>query len=129
MAKLKGETLTDDKTMIMECVIQLVSNLPSNSKLRVELTNTFLGELWYSLEHPPSLYVGEKYQYRQADGSNNVGGTLLIRAKVSKPSDHFRRTSCSRSSARPARRMPGPSTQTSSARGPCRTPASSTTRS
>jgi hypothetical protein len=76
MAKLKGEKLTDDKTMIMERVIQLVSNLPSNSRLRVELTNTFLGELWYSLEHPPSLYVGEKYHYRQADGSYNVGCEL-----------------------------------------------------
>jgi hypothetical protein len=73
VSKVKGETQSDDKTMIMERVIQLVSNLPSNSKLRVELTNTFLGELWYSLEHPPSLYVGEKYQYRQADGSYNVG--------------------------------------------------------
>ncbi|KAJ4291264.1 hypothetical protein N0V88_006265 [Collariella sp. IMI 366227] len=71
MAKLRGEQLKDDKTMIMEHVIQLVSNLPSNSKLRTELTNTFLGELWHSLEHPPSLYVGEKYQYRQADGSYN----------------------------------------------------------
>lgn len=71
MAKIKGETLTDDKTMIMERVIQLVSNLPSDSKLRVELTNKFLGELWYSLEHPPSIYVGEKFEYRQADGSYN----------------------------------------------------------
>jgi hypothetical protein len=72
MAKIKGETLTDDKTMIMERVIQLVSNLPTDSKLRVELTNKFLGELWYSLEHPPSIYVGEKFEYRQADGSYNV---------------------------------------------------------
>ena len=72
VAKLKGEKLKDDKTMIMEKVIQLVSNLPSNSKTRTELTNTFLSELWYSLEHPPSLYVGEKFQYRQADGSYNV---------------------------------------------------------
>ncbi|KAL2127864.1 hypothetical protein VTI74DRAFT_10040 [Chaetomium olivicolor] len=71
MAKVKGEKLTDDKTMIMEHVIQLVSNLPSNSRLRVELTNTFLGELWYTLEHPPSRYIGEQYQYRQADGSYN----------------------------------------------------------
>ncbi|KAL2260217.1 hypothetical protein VTK26DRAFT_5855 [Humicola hyalothermophila] len=71
VARLKGEKLVDDKTMIMERVIQLVSNLPSNSKLRVELTNTFLSELWYTLEHPPSRYVGDKYQYRQADGSNN----------------------------------------------------------
>ncbi|KAK3385880.1 heme peroxidase [Podospora didyma] len=71
MTKLRGEQLSDDKTMIMESVIQLVSNLPSHSKIRVELTNTFLGELWYSLEHPPSLFVGEKFQYRQADGSYN----------------------------------------------------------
>ncbi|KAK4222603.1 heme peroxidase [Podospora fimiseda] len=70
-AKLKGERLTDDKTMIMEKVIQLVSNLPSNSKTRVELTNSLLGELWNTLEHPPSLYVGDKFQYRQADGSYN----------------------------------------------------------
>lgn len=81
LSKVKGEQQTDDKTMIMERVIQLVSNLPSNSKLRTELTNTFLGELWYSLEHPPSLYVGEKYQYRQADGSYNAS---LARVEQSK---------------------------------------------
>jgi hypothetical protein len=73
VAKVKGEKLKDDKTMIMERVIQMVANLPSNSKLRTELTNTFLGELWYSLEHPPSLYLGDQYKYRQADGSYNVG--------------------------------------------------------
>ncbi|KAK4156010.1 linoleate diol synthase [Chaetomidium leptoderma] len=71
MAKIKGEKLVDDKTMIMERVIQLVSNLPSNSKLRVELTNSFLGDLWYSLEHPPSMYLGDQFKYRQADGSYN----------------------------------------------------------
>ncbi|KAK0729630.1 heme peroxidase [Lasiosphaeris hirsuta] len=71
-AKLKGEKISDDKTMIMERVIQLVSNLPSNSKTRIELTNNFLSGLWYSLEHPaPSRYVGDKFQYRQADGSYN----------------------------------------------------------
>jgi hypothetical protein len=58
--------------MIMERVIQLVSNLPTDSKNRVVLTNTFLNELWYSLEHPPSMYVGTKFQYRSADGSDNV---------------------------------------------------------
>ena len=71
-AKLKKTQQTDDKTMIMERVIQLVSNLPTSSRLRVKLTNTFLNELWYSLEHPPALYVGDKYKYRMADGSYNV---------------------------------------------------------
>ncbi|KAM7205146.1 hem peroxidase [Naviculisporaceae sp. PSN 640] len=70
-AKIKGEKLTDDKTMIMEKVIQMVSNFPSNSKLRVELTNSFLSELWYTLEHPPSMYLGDKFVYRHADGSYN----------------------------------------------------------
>ncbi|KAK0649852.1 heme peroxidase [Cercophora newfieldiana] len=71
IGKIKGEKIKDDKTMIMENVIQLVSNLRGDSKLRVELTNTFVQELWETLEHPPMLYVGDKYQYRQADGSNN----------------------------------------------------------
>ncbi|AEO59650.1 hypothetical protein MYCTH_2094824 [Thermothelomyces thermophilus ATCC 42464] len=71
LKKVKGELLTDDKTMLMEHIIQLVSNLPSDSKLRVELTNNFLSELWSSLEHPPPRYLSDKYKYRQADGSYN----------------------------------------------------------
>ncbi|KAI1372552.1 linoleate diol synthase [Hypoxylon crocopeplum] len=70
-SKLKGEQVTDDKTMIMERVIQLVAELPSNSRLREELTNVFLNELWYTLDHPPLLYMGEKHEYRMADGSWN----------------------------------------------------------
>ena len=76
VGKIKGEKIKDDKTMIMEQVIQLVSNLKGDSKLRAELTNTFVQELWETLDHPPLLYVGDKYQYRQADGSNNVGDYL-----------------------------------------------------
>ncbi|KAI1254505.1 hypothetical protein MGN70_003909 [Eutypa lata] len=77
-SKLKGEQLQDDKTMIMEHVIQLVAGLPSNSRLREELTNSFLNELWYTLDHPPLLYVGEKHQYRMADGSwNNPMNPML----------------------------------------------------
>ncbi|KAI1495919.1 heme peroxidase [Biscogniauxia marginata] len=70
-AKLKGEQLVDDKTMIMERIIQLVAGLPHSSKRREELTNNFLNELWYTLDHPPLLYLGEKHQYRMADGSWN----------------------------------------------------------
>ncbi len=72
-SKVRGDKLVDDKTMIMERVIQLVSELPHNSRKRVQLTNSFLSELWYTLDHPPLLYIGEKFQYRTADGSYNVG--------------------------------------------------------
>lgn len=68
--KAKGD-LVDDKTYIMERVIQLVSGLPSLSKNRVELTNAFIDELWNSLQHPPLSYMGDKFTYRQADGSYN----------------------------------------------------------
>jgi hypothetical protein len=61
----------DDKTMLMEQIIQLVAGLPSKSRLREELTNQFLNELWYTLDHPPLLYIGEQFQYRMADGSWN----------------------------------------------------------
>lgn len=51
--------------------MQLVAGLPSNSKLRVNLTNSLIGELWNTLEHPPMSYLGGKYVYRQPDGSHN----------------------------------------------------------
>ncbi len=28
--------------------------------------------MWGSLQHPPQSYYGDEFQYRQADGSNNV---------------------------------------------------------
>ncbi|KAB8232735.1 peroxidase/cytochrome P450 family protein [Aspergillus alliaceus] len=70
MSKAKGEPV-DDKTMLMEKIIQLVSGLPGNSKTRADLTNAFLNELWDSLPHPPLSYMGPEYSYRSADGSNN----------------------------------------------------------
>ncbi|KAK2808634.1 hypothetical protein FQN50_004498 [Emmonsiellopsis sp. PD_5] len=68
--KLKGGLL-DDKTYLMERVIQLVASLPPESKAREQLTNTFVTELWDSLPHPPLSYLGDDYRYRAADGSNN----------------------------------------------------------
>ncbi|KAF2200007.1 putative fatty acid oxygenase PpoC [Delitschia confertaspora ATCC 74209] len=63
--------LVDDKTYIMERVIQLVAGLPQSSKTRADLTNAFVDELWNALQHPPLSYLGDKFTYRQADGSYN----------------------------------------------------------
>ncbi|KAF5017298.1 hypothetical protein F66182_10796 [Fusarium sp. NRRL 66182] len=70
-AKLKGETLQDDKTMIMERTIQLVANLSDHSKVQEVLTNSFIDKLWNSIDHPPMLYMGDYFRFRQPDGSNN----------------------------------------------------------
>lgn len=71
-SKIMREQIIDDKTMIMERLIQTVSGLPSTSKTRVVLTDHLITELWDSLDHPPMIYVGDKFQYRTADGSYNV---------------------------------------------------------
>ncbi|PWW77608.1 heme peroxidase [Tuber magnatum] len=78
--KVKGG-LVDDKTMIMERVIQLTSRLPPRSKVRVALTTTQVGQLWDSLQHPPLSYLGDEFNYRQADGGyNNIMYPQLGRA-------------------------------------------------
>ncbi|KAL7269861.1 hypothetical protein RUND412_007453 [Rhizina undulata] len=68
--KLNGGPI-DDKTMIMERAIQLTARLPTTSKLRVALTTHQVDQLWDSLQHPPLSYLGNAYQFRQADGSYN----------------------------------------------------------
>ncbi|KAF4981845.1 hypothetical protein FZEAL_2424 [Fusarium zealandicum] len=70
-SKLKGQTQQDDKTMIMERTIQIVAGLSDHSKVQEVLTNSFIDQLWNSLEHPPMLYMGDKYRFRQPDGSLN----------------------------------------------------------
>ncbi|KAF4508626.1 hypothetical protein G6O67_004977 [Ophiocordyceps sinensis] len=70
-AKLKGETQADDKTMVMERTIQLVATMPNRSTRQEVLTNVLIEQLWSSLDHPPLLYMGDEFRYRQPDGSNN----------------------------------------------------------
>ncbi|OCL12571.1 heme peroxidase [Glonium stellatum] len=68
--KMTGEP-TDDKTYLMEGLIRVAASLPSSSNNRKTLTNQFLTQLWNDLQHPPQSYLGAKFQYRSADGSNN----------------------------------------------------------
>ena len=60
------------RSSILNTMLQLVASLPATSKTRSDLTNAFIDELWNSLQHPPMSYLGDKFQYRQADGSYNV---------------------------------------------------------
>lgn len=55
----------------MERLIAMTGALPEDSKQRRILTNTMVDGLWDSLQHPPLSYLGDKYQYRTADGSFN----------------------------------------------------------
>ena len=66
----KGKPI-DDKQMTMEKMIAVIANLPESSKLRTKMTAKVIDGLWASLQHPPLSYLGDKFRYRQADGSYN----------------------------------------------------------
>ncbi|KAJ0108757.1 hypothetical protein J7T55_011248 [Diaporthe amygdali] len=70
-SKIHSTEPLDDKTMLMERIIMIVAGLPTRSRTRVLLTDQFINELWYSLDHPVLNYIGDKSMYRAADGSNN----------------------------------------------------------
>ncbi|KAH9213934.1 heme peroxidase [Leptodontidium sp. 2 PMI_412] len=70
VAMQKGKPV-DDKLMTMEKLIAITALLPPNSKSRKRLSHTIVRTLWDSLDHPPRSYLGEKFQYRMADGSYN----------------------------------------------------------
>ena len=67
---VNGEPI-DDKTYLMERIIQLTAELPLHDRFSDTLTNKFLSQLWNDLSHPPQSYLGYDYAFRQADGSNN----------------------------------------------------------
>lgn len=100
--KMTGE-LTDDKTYFMEHLIRTAANLPDGSGMRDKITHTFLKQLWDDLEHPPQSYLGAKYQYRSADGSNNS----LLHPDLGKAGTPYARTLKPSTMQTPARPDPG----------------------
>ncbi|KAL3448255.1 heme peroxidase [Aspergillus insuetus] len=84
--------LVDDKTMLMERIIRLVAKMPDKSHNRDMATHKFLSTLWDTLPHPPLSYVGDKYAYRSADGSDNnpvlprLGAANTEYARTTEPS-------------------------------------------
>jgi hypothetical protein len=100
--KMTGE-LTDDKTYFMEGLVKVAANLPDGSKLRDTVTHKFLTQLWNDLEHPPLSYLGAKYQYRSADGSNNS----LVHPQLGAAGTPYARTVKPSAMQTPARPDPG----------------------
>ncbi|OAX33207.1 heme peroxidase [Rhizopogon vinicolor AM-OR11-026] len=60
----------DDRKMLLENLLSFMANHPSG-KIS-EMARTFvIKDLYNDLTHPPATYLGPKYQFRTADGSNN----------------------------------------------------------
>jgi len=62
----------------MEKVIALLASLPETSAMRKKLSKKLVEGLFNSLQHPPTSYYGEQFQFRTFDGSFNVRITYLM---------------------------------------------------
>lgn len=70
-AEAKG--VQDDKKLLLENMIQLLSKLNPEEKMSRQLTAGLVNNLWNALPHPPLTTLDDKHKYRRADGSfNNI---------------------------------------------------------
>ena len=68
----------NDKTYLTERLLKVASELPTNSKEGITLSNKFVQQLYDDLQHPPIAQLGDQYRYRTADGSfNNITSPQL----------------------------------------------------
>lgn len=67
---LRHNNAIDDRKMLLETVLSFISKLPEGT-LATKLQNATIELLYNDLPHPPSTYIGQKYAWREADGSNN----------------------------------------------------------
>lgn len=61
----------NDDNLLLEHLIQLLAKLPPTSADGQKLSDSFINQLWNTLNHPPVTVVGNRYKYREADGSYN----------------------------------------------------------
>ncbi|KAH6690332.1 heme peroxidase [Plectosphaerella plurivora] len=80
--------MIDDRKYLVESIVQLAASLPKDTKLRTDLNSKFIQNLWQGLQHPPISYLGDKYLYRSADGSDNN----IMYPQLGAAGSHYART-------------------------------------
>jgi len=97
--KKSGEAM-NDRDLLIERVIQIICRFSDSSFSRKKITEALVDVLWDSMQHPPLTYVGDKFQFRQADGSyNNI--TCPDLGKAGTPYARTVRTEITAPGARP----------------------------
>ena len=69
VAEAKG--VQDDRYLLLEHMVQLLSKLNPDKKLSRQITAGFINNLYNALPHPAQTTLDAKHQYRRADGSYN----------------------------------------------------------
>ncbi|EPQ31153.1 uncharacterized protein PFL1_01342 [Pseudozyma flocculosa PF-1] len=61
----------DDRKLLLEQVITILSMLPPDSPVSRTLSNSLIGIIWGDLPHPPVSFMDERSRVRRPDGSHN----------------------------------------------------------
>lgn len=70
-SRAKKAGVLDDSNNLQDRIVQLLADLPANSKRRDELNHRVKDKYWDTLAHPTTANYGDRSKYRQADGSYN----------------------------------------------------------
>lgn len=54
-----------------ETALGIMARVDPTTDVAMKLNDTIIGGLYDTVPHPPAAYLGPKYAWRQADGSNN----------------------------------------------------------
>ena len=54
-----------------EDLLSVMSMAPAGSKIGKALSDKAVGVLYNAIPHPPAVYLGPEFNFRQADGGNN----------------------------------------------------------
>ncbi|KAN0062577.1 hypothetical protein ACQY0O_005109 [Thecaphora frezii] len=61
----------DDRKLLLEQIITLLSSLPPDSTVSRVLSNTLISIIWGDLPHPPNAFMTKETRFRLPDGSQN----------------------------------------------------------
>ncbi|KAF4571708.1 hypothetical protein EYR40_008225 [Pleurotus pulmonarius] len=61
----------DDRKGLFEAGLGIMGRIDPTSDVASKLGDTIIGGLYNTVPHPPAAYLGRKYAWREADGSNN----------------------------------------------------------
>ncbi|KAF9500697.1 heme peroxidase [Pleurotus eryngii] len=61
----------DDRKGVFETALGIMARVDPTTDVAMKLNDTIIGGLYDTVPHPPAAYLGPKYAWRQADGSNN----------------------------------------------------------
>ncbi|KAF2762562.1 linoleate diol synthase [Pseudovirgaria hyperparasitica] len=97
LSRVSGQPI-DDRALLLEGIVSLLQDLPSNSPANATISSAFIRLLWHEVPHPSATLIGPESRYRRPDASGNnpwmpmagkAGSPYARNVAPSKPRSHI----------------------------------------